>query len=855
MVYPPPPMIRRFLFGIALCAPLFAQSAPPTPEQFHGYPLGSRFTPHHRIVEYFDALDASSPLLVHERIGETYEGRPLTLAIITSTSNHGQLDAIRQRIAEINRPDLTSSARAEEIARTTPVIVWLGFGVHGNESSSAEAAMVVARKLLDGDAETSGLLQNSVVIIDPLLNPDGRERYIQWFHRSVGREVHPGPFAFEHYEPWPGGRYNHYLSDLNRDWSWGTQRESRARIEAYRRWNPHVVVDFHEMGFESSYFFPPDAAPINRNIDAETEKWLEMFGRANAEVFSQRGWPFFVEEQFDLFYPGYGDSWPSLRGAVGMTYEMAGGGRAGAAVRREDESVLTLADRIERHFSTAMMTIGTAVRNRSDLVLHSYRALKNQYERPAVSYLVLPSSQNFDRFLEVMSRQGILVQSLSSPARIRVTPASGGAAEMRSFPAGTAMVTSRQPYGALVRTLMEKSPVIDESFLAEQREKVEADEPDEFYDITAWSLPFAQNLDAFITTETLSGTALGAPPRRSFQSGKFGYILDARDSELYRAIGKLIRAEVRFRVSSADLVHGGRSFARGSVVIHRSGNAADLDDVLRRMVEQTNVTLHPVDTAWSGGLALGSSRIVFVRDPRIALVAGEGVAPTSFGMLWYTLDLETEIPHTVIALNRIGSIDLSEFRVLVLPDGGGYMTQLGKRGIEKLQAWVRGGGTVVAIKGAADFLRQKDVEISQLKTWTPPAQKEEEKKDQPPPEERYTDYRIPGAAFRTTMNARSYLTFGLSKPPSVLLQGTTTVLPAAKRVDNIVTIAESDSLVSGFAWPESLERISRSAYLVSERYGSGEVITFADEPYYRLFWRGTLPLFLNAVLYGPSFER
>lgn len=848
-------MIRYFLLALALCGSLLGQTAPPTPEEFLGYPLGSRFTPHHRIVDYFDALDRSSPLLVHERFGTTYEGRPLTYAIITTAGNHGQLDAIRQRIAEINRPDLTSPARAEEIARSTPVLIWLGFGVHGSESSSAEAAMLVVRKLLDGDAETSGLLHNSVIIIDPLLNPDGRERYIQWFHRAVGREVNPGSSAFEHFEPWPGGRYNHYLSDMNRDWSWGTQRETRARIQAFQRWNPQVVVDFHEMSFESTYFFPPDAAPINRNIDAETEKWLEMFGRANAEVFSQRGWPFFVAEHFDLFYPGYGDSWASLRGAVGMTYEMAGGGRAGAAIRREDESVLTLEDRIERHFTTAMVTIRTAARNRSDLVLHAYRALKNQYERPAVTYLVPPSSQNFDRFVELMSRQGIVVQSLASPARIRVTPAAGGASEMRSFPAGTAMVTTRQPYGGLVRTLMEKSPVIDERFLAAQREKIEADEADEFYDVTAWSLPFAQNLDAFVTADGLSGTPLSAPLRRSFQPGKFGYILDARDSELYRAIGKLLRGGVRFRVSAADLVHGGRSFARGSVVIHRTGNVPNLDEVLRRIVEETNLAVNPVDTAWSGGLALGSSRIVFVRDPKIAIAAGEGVVPTSFGMLWHTLDVETEIPHTVIPLSRIASIDLSQFRVLVLPDGSGYMTQLGKRGIEKLQAWVRGGGTVVAIKGAADFLRQKDVEISQLKTWTPPDQKDEEKKDQPPAEERYTDYRIPGAAFRTTMNARSYLTFGLSKPPSVLLQGTTALLPAAKRVDNIVTIAVGDPLVSGFAWPESLERIGRSAYLVSERYGSGEVITFADEPYYRLFWRGTLPLFLNAVLYAPSFER
>jgi hypothetical protein len=843
------------LLALLACGSLFAQTAPPTPQEFLGYPIGSRFTPHHRIVDYLDELDRVSPLLVHERFGQTWEGRPLSYVVITSAANHAQLDAIRQRMGEINRVDLTAPARAEEIARTAPVVVWLGFGVHGSESSSAEAAMEVARKLLDNDADTASLLQNCVVIIDPLMNPDGRERYIQWFQRAVGSQLNAGPSAFEHYEPWPGGRYNHYLNDMNRDWSWGTQQETRARLQAYQRWNPQVFVDFHEMSFESSYFFPPGAAPVNRNIDAETLRWLQAFGSANAEAFSQRGWPFFVAETFDLFYPGYGDSWPSLRGAIGMTYEMAGGGRAGAAVRREDESVLTLPDRIERHFTAAMVTLRTAARNRSDLILHNYRALKNQYERPAATYLVLPTSQNFERFVELMTRQGVLVQSLTTPARIRVTPAAGGPAEVRGFPAATAVVTTRQPYGALVRTLMEKSPVIDEQFLAEQREKIDADEQDDFYDVTAWSLPVAQNLDAFLAVEPVAAESLGQRARRSFQPGKFGYIIDARDSEVYRAIGRLLRAGVRFRVSSADLVHGGRSFARGSVVIHRTGNTATLDEVLRRIVAEINVSVHPVDSAWSGGLALGSSRIEFIRDPKIAVAAGEGTDPTSVGMIWYLLDIETEIPHTLIPIHRFGTIDLAEFRVIVLPDGTGYLNQLGRRGIEKLQAWARGGGTLVAIKGAADFLRQKDVEISQLKPWTPPKEKDEEKDEQPPAEERYTDYRIPGAAFRTVLNQRSYLTFGLSKAPSVLLEGATAILPAAKKVDNIVTVTERDPLVSGFAWPESLERIKGSAYLVSERYGSGEVITFAGEPYYRLFWRGTLPLFLNAVLYAPSFDR
>ena len=844
--------MKRGFFLLLIAVSVFAQ---PAPEEFLGYKIGARFTPHHRILDYFDALAAASNLITHERFGQTWEGRPLSYAVITSPRNRAQLDAIRQRIAEINRPDITSPERAEEIARATPVITWLAFGVHGNESSSTEAAMMLARRLLDPDL--ASLREATVVILDPLQNPDGRERYIQWFQRATGMEPNPKPQGFEHFEPWPGGRYNHYLLDMNRDWSWQSQKETLARVALYQRWNPQVVVDFHEMSAESNYFFPPGAEPINANIDPATVEWLERFGRANADAFSARGWPFFVAESYDLFYPGYGDSWPTLRGAIGMTYEMAGSGRAGIALRREDESVLTLAERAERHFTTALVTVQTAANSRQDLIRHNYRVLRNQFDRPTVTYLVLPSSQNFDRFVELMTRQGLVVETLTAATRLRATPAAGGTAEVRNFPEGTAVISTRQPYGALVRTLLEKSPIIDERFLKEQREKIDADEEDDFNDVTAWSLPFAQNLEAFTTSDPVSSRPMTNAARSSrFQPGKFGYLIDGIDSQLYRAVGSLLRSGIRFRVSSASLTHGAKSFERGTVVIPRSNNGTNLDEQLRQIAESTGANIHAVDSGWSGGLALGSSKIEFVRDPRVAIAGGDGTDPASFGMIWYTLDVETRIPHSVIPLNRVGSIDLNEFRVIVLPDGSGYMTQLGKRGIERLQSWVRGGGTLVAVKGAAEFLREKDVEISKLEPWTAGDEKEGEAKDEKPPEdERYNDFRIPGAAFRTTMNQRSYLTFGLRQSPPVLLEGTTAVLPAVKRIDNIVTIADRDPLLSGFAWPESLERIKGSVYVAREPYGSGSVITFVDEPYYRLFWRGTLPLFLNAILYSPSFER
>jgi hypothetical protein len=259
----------------------------------------------------------------------------------------------------------------------------------------------------------------------------------------------------------------------------------------------------------------------------------------------------------------------------------------------------------------------------------------------------------------------------------------------------------------------------------------------------------------------------------------------------------------------------------------------------------------PLESGWMGGRAFGSENIHFVREPKIALVGGRGVGATSYGMLWHTLDVDTPIPHSNLSLDAFRGADLSRYNVIILPDGGGYSDSLGKRGIENLQNWIRNGGTVVAIRGASSFLRSKDAEISKLKQWEPPKPKDEKA----PVEERYNDYSIPGATFRTSMNERSYLTFGITRSPFVLIEGSSAYVPVSHAVDNIVTIAKDNPLVAGVAWPESLERIKGSVYLVAEPYGRGQVITFADDPHYRLFWRGTLPLFMNAVLYSPSFPR
>jgi hypothetical protein len=847
-------MLRRSLIAVLLIIiPGFAlaQNAIPTPDEFVGYKLGDRFTPYNRILDYFDELAKRSPLITVQRFGSTYEGRPLVLATITSAKNRANLETIRQNVSSFADADSLEATKAADVARSSPAVVWLAFGVHGNESSSSEAAMQVASTLLR-DPEAAKILDNLVVLIDPLQNPDGRERYIQWFTRTRGAAPNANPDAFEHTEPWPGGRFNHYLIDMNRDWAWTSQRETQARVALYRQWNPQVFVDFHEMNFQSTYFFPPDAKPINVNLPKDVEKWLEVFGKQNAAAFSAKGWPFFVAETFDLFYPGYGDSWPSLHGAIGMTYEVAGHGRAGTTIEREDGTRLTLAHRIDEHYTTGMATLRTAADHREELLRYTYEAMRQETENGKTTFFLLPGSPNFDALIDTLQRQAIRVGMLSAPVTVRATRIDGETAESHTFPAGTAVVSTHQPLGGLVQTLLEKSPTFTKGFLEEQREKTLADEGDDFYDLTSWSLPLAMNVEAYYTGSSVEAKPYVRAATAAFHPAQYGYLVDGNEPNLYRLAGQLLAHGVNFNVSEDVVQVADRSFARGTLIILKGNNKAELDAMLERASRELAVNLFSLESGWAGGTAFGSEKIHYVRDPKIGLIGGNGTSSTSFGMLWHTLDVDTPIPHTSIALDALHNIDLSHFRVLIFPDGDSYADRLGKKGVEKLRSWVRGGGTIVAVKSASAFLREKEVELSKLKLWEAPKPKGEDAK---PPEERYNDYRIPGSAFRTQINEHSYLTFGVPRPPCALIEGTSVFLPVSHKVDNIVTIDARNPLASGVAWPESLERMKGAVYMVSEPVGRGNVITFADEPHYRLFWRATLPLFLNAVLYSPSFPR
>ncbi|HYG64233.1 MAG TPA: M14 family zinc carboxypeptidase [Thermoanaerobaculia bacterium] len=829
----------------------------PSPAAVLGYPLGSRFTHWDRIVTYLQALTAASPRVRLREYGRTYEGRPLHLVVISTPENLARLEEIRQERLRLADPGALSPDERERLSGRVPAVLWLAYGVHGNESSSAEAAMAAAYVLAAAQGETAELLRDLIVIIDPLSNPDGRERYVSAFEQRQGREADPHRAAAEHWEPWPGGRQNHYAIDLNRDWAWMSQVETQQRIAAYRAWEPQVYVDFHEMGSESSYFFPPAADPVHPRIDRRIVSWLDVFGRANAQAFDRQGWIYFKSENFDLFYPGYGDSYPSLRGAVGMTYEMAGGGRAGLALELPDGSVLTLADRVARHLTTSLATFRTAGKN-SRRLLQDFVANRLQAASSAgPAYLWAGDQQEAGALADLLTSHGVRVERLGQAAEVPVRSLRGERlqeeAAPRRFPAGTYVVSASQPLGTLVRVLMELDSPMAEGFVERQRERFEQSLDGEFYDITAWSLPLAYNLETWVADTTPRG--LGPVPARAGGlrgTGDLGFLVPPGGIASYRLAAELQRRGIRHRVALAGFTAGGTSYPAGTLFVPRHGNPADVRDALSRLLTEAGIEGQAVASSYEvSGLSLGSNDMAPVRPVRVGLLSGAGVDPTSFGSLWHLLDQQVRIPHDRLDTAQLRQVSLRDYDVLLLPSGD-YTDAIGERSREALDGWVKGGGVLVAVGDAIQWLR--DNKMTEVKKWASPAEEPEGDPESDSEEPRVSAERpinVPGAVVATRLQARHPLTLGLTAPPAVLVEGTT-VLEATGDPRKDVLVATDDPVVAGFAWPEAEERLAGSLLVGAESRGQGAVIVFAQEPAFRLFWRATTPILLNALLYAPS---
>ena len=847
----------------AFYTPAAVDPAVPEPEAFLGYALGERFTEHHRLIDYLQAVADASPRVEIQRYGTSYGGRPLVLLTLSSAENLAKQREIRENYGIIADPRRTNLGEARGRSRDLPVAVWLSYGIHGNESSSSEAAMAMVYHMAAGnDQNIADLLDQTVLLVDPCLNPDGRDRYVNWFNSVVGAAPDAHGAAREHHEPWPGGRYNHYLFDLNRDWAWLTQEESRARIRLYRQWRPQVHVDFHEMWADESYFFFPPERPIHPLYPDQVKKWSEIFGRGNAAAFDARGWRYYTAESFDLYYPGYGDSWPTFQGAVGMTYEQAGHSRAGLALDFEDRPTLTLADRTEHHFVASVATVQTAAQNREARLMDFHRFFEADGNLTPDAYLIPPGDDppRTAQLIGLLMEHGAEVYRTRESIRPRNLTDYDGRPHSEPLREGTYVIPLDQPLHRFLRAVLEPETGLPDTL---------------FYDISAWSLPLAFGVEAYTSRGRIGGRQelLTAPPkvtgRRVDRGASYAFLIASDRNGAHRAAALLQREGMQVHFTTREIETADRRFPPGSLVVFKTGNPDGLNAVLDRVADNCGVDVVGVDSGLTeSGPDLGSSRVRRMKPVRVAVVADDPVAPTSVGSCWYLLDRVYGIPHSLITVEQLTGEHLSRYDVLVFPDDGAagrrYAAAVDSTQVEAIGAWVRDGGVFVGLGGGgffgtADLSGLSSTVIASDTGSEELSDEEQEARDR----ERRLEFRrdrdrrlraevLPGSIFRVRVDPLHPLGFGYRETAEVLKMGSKTFELGPEGTN--VALFASRPKVAGYASDAAVRRMIDRPFLVAEPSGDGHVVLYAEDPNFRLFWYGLTRLFLNGLLFLPSMN-
>jgi hypothetical protein len=856
--------------------------AVPRPEAITGYAAGEQHTMYAVMQRYLDTLIASAPERVRaERWGETVEHRPYRALIISDPANLARLDQIRAEIAELTDPRATSPARAGAIAAKDPAIALFQYSVHGDEPAGFEAALQVAYQLLASDEpQTQEILKNVVFVLNPSANPDGHERFAAWYNSVAVGADHPA--AFEQREPWSiTGRYNHFRFDMNRDLVAQSQPEVRVMMDGILRWHPQVFVDHHST--TPTFFFPPVAPSVNVNLPAQTTKWFDAFGRGNAAAFDRQGWQYFVRGVFDFFYVGYWDEWTTFQGATGMTYETDGGPEFN--IRRDDGTITTFRDGIAHHYVASLATLETLAKNRQARLQDYYEFRRSAMAEAATDRMkrvvLVPGTdpRTTAHVVGLLLRNGVEVSRLTQPGAATLAHAYlGGPAGRRAFPAGSYVIELAQPQRRLAKAMLEPQAILEPRFVTDQVAKFErnrrrgegADREDYgFYDVTAWSLPYTFNVEAYWTEdaaalggEPVRDTVLPAPPAPPRAASAYAFTNDNQGAA--RLALTLLREGFNLAVATQPLRADGRTWPRGTFVARLQRNPAAFPDRIAALGPALGVVVTAVQSAFAdtGNVGTGSGDVIALHAPKVVVGVGDGISETSYGWLWHFLARDLGVPFTPVALRNIGSMnDLGGFNVLFLPDGSGarMRRELGEGGIARVKAWVETGGVLIGFGGAGDFAGHKDVGLSTIVAIGDTAKPDTAAKGDTPPlvsptaPSKTKPEPLPGTIFRATLDRTHWLTLGYDQSQLPVYLDGDTFWKLSRAGANPVVFTGDSLTLSGFTWPDNTERLLKgTAWAVVENRGQGRVVLFLGDPLFRAFWRGPARLVTNALLVGPT---
>lgn len=816
----------------------------PTPEEFLGFQVGDWHASHDQVVFYMRKLAEVSDRIIYSEYARSHENRPLILLKISSPENLVNIDNIKQEHAALCDPDV----KQPEI-KDMPAIIYQGFSVHGNEPSGGNAAILVAYYLAAGQSEeVNQLLEDVVILFDPVYNPDGFNRFASWANVHKAKNINPDPNDREYGEAWPRGRTNHYWFDLNRDWIFLTHPESQGRMEKFHEWKPNILTDHHEMGTNSTFFFQPGIPTrVHPLTPARNQELTQEIGNFHAETLDEIASLYYSRESYDDYYYGKGSAFPDINGGIGILFEQAS---SRGHAQESDNGILTFPFTIRNQVRTALSTQKAAVNLRIPLLEHQrtfYESASDKAKDDPVKAYVFSSGNDItksNRFIDIMLTHQIKIHKLNG----NVTADNITFDKKDSY-----IVPLNQKEYSVAKTIFDKVTTFEDSL---------------FYDVSTWNLPlsfdleysplssgeFSNNLLGDLVTETAAPMGKVVGPVASY-----AYIFDWNDYLAPQVLNKVLQKGLRTKVLNDPITvqtsDGNKVFGRGAIMVSVQNQAltsSEIHDYYTEITKHNNVVVYALSSGTPvSGNDLGSGTLAVLRAPEVMMFVGDGINSNDAGEIWHLMDTRYDIKLTKLDISNFRASQLSRYNVIIMPDGS--YNSLGKSGAEALSAWVSNGGSLICYKRAIDWAAANSlVSIERVKS-------EEDKKtpERAPYERASADSGrnlIGGALFNTKLDLSHPINYGVGNDHLASFKRGTAFYELPKNAYASPAVYTENPLLSGYITPENLKKLSGTAAIVVGGKGSGRVICFADNTNFRGYTYGTNKLLANAIFFGNTIS-
>ncbi|MFN5170850.1 MAG: M14 family metallopeptidase [Cyclobacteriaceae bacterium] len=803
----------------------------PTPAQLLGYQVGEWHVSHDQVVAYMKAMDAVSDRISLEQTGVTHESRPLLLLTITSPRNHQNIESIRQQHLQLG--DAGRSAQLD--TKSMPAVFYLGCSIHGNEASGVNAGLLMVYHLAAAQGpEIEKYLDNTIVLFDPAFNPDGIQRFSGWVNSRKSKLISADPNDTEHNEAWPGGRFNHYWFDLNRDWLVAQHPESQARARKFQQWRPNVLTDHHEQGTNATFFFMPGVpSRVHPLTPPKNQELTKKMGEYHARALDEIGSLYFTQEGYDDFYYGKGSTFPDIQGSIGILFEQAS---SRGHAQESTNGVLRFPFTVRNQFVTMLSSLQAVNDMREELLNYQREFFKSaaaESAKDATKAFIISSKDKARvfHFVDMAMRQNIDVHKLSSTQTING----------KTFDADASYVLPcNQTQYKLVKSLFFKQTKFTDSI---------------FYDISSWTLPLAFGLEyEEIKTPVTLGeklTSIGLPAGKIIGSGDYAYVIEPYGYYTPRAIYRLLEKGLRVKVANEPFHSNGKRFERGSFMIsvdHQDRLPDQIAVWMKDITEKDGLDVYALGTGLDyTGVSLGSSSFTTLRKPEVAILVEGGVSATDAGELWHLLDVRYQIPVTLMPVSVFNTTSLAKYNTVLMPEGS--YSQISEAGKEKLKAWVQAGGTLIGFERALTWLTSAGLAKFEMK-------KEDEKKE-PAKAKPYADLdetlraqETSGAIFEAEVDLTHPIFYGYTSARIPVFKANNLFMTKASGAYSNPLVFGSNPLVSGYISRANYDKLKNSSGLGISAVGRGRVIGFTENMAFRAFWFGSNKMLMNAIFYG-----